>query len=87
MDDNSLFHFKELQHNLAAAESVQREIEVMIQGSAGPPLSSSSSSRSSLYRLLKNKIYFAISQKIEMFLIIATVSLHGHMWLTRQMPT
>ena len=37
MDDNSLFHFKELQHNLAAAESVQREIEVMIQGSAGPP--------------------------------------------------
>ena len=43
MDDNSLFHFKELQHNLAAAESVQREIEVMIQGSAGPLLSSSSS--------------------------------------------
>ena len=41
----------------------------------------------SLYRLLKNKIYFAISQKIEMFLIIATVSLHGHMWLSRQMPT
>ena len=87
MDDNSLFHFKELQHNLAAAESVQREIEVMIQGSAGPLLSSSSSSRSSVYRLLKNKIYFAISQKIEMFLIIATISLHGHMWLTRQMPT
>ena len=46
MDDNSLFHFKELQHNLAAAENVQREIEVMIQGSAGPLLSSSSSSRS-----------------------------------------
>ena len=43
MDDNSLFHFKELQHNLAAAENVQREIEVMIQGSAGPLLSSSSS--------------------------------------------